>query len=90
MLSGSLQLLMVSKCVLVFFNAKTCISFHFVVLQERFLEKAKLSPDYFIADCEDMLVNFSNTFFFIESNFLQGTLYKIKMRSIGRNTLNAI
>ncbi|WVZ60527.1 hypothetical protein U9M48_010537 [Paspalum notatum var. saurae] len=24
-------------------------------IEERFLEKAKLSPDYFIADCEDML-----------------------------------
>ncbi|ONM09137.1 DExH-box ATP-dependent RNA helicase DExH16 mitochondrial [Zea mays] len=32
-----------------------CVSFHFVGLQERFLEKAKLSPDYFITDCEDML-----------------------------------
>uniref|UniRef100_A0A453LSK9 Uncharacterized protein n=1 Tax=Aegilops tauschii subsp. strangulata TaxID=200361 RepID=A0A453LSK9_AEGTS len=27
----------------------------FILLQERFLDKAKLSPDYFIADCEDML-----------------------------------
>jgi hypothetical protein len=35
-----------------------CVSFHFVGLQERFLEKAKLSPDYFITDCEDMLVIF--------------------------------
>jgi hypothetical protein len=41
------------------YGQKMCISFHFVGLQERFLEKAKLSPDYFIADCEDMLVNFS-------------------------------
>jgi len=65
-------------------DQKMCISFHFVGLQERFLEKAKLSPDYFIADCEDMLVYFSiSAFFFIGSNFLQGTLYKIKMKSFG-------
>uniref|UniRef100_A0A0D9ZD23 RNA helicase n=1 Tax=Oryza glumipatula TaxID=40148 RepID=A0A0D9ZD23_9ORYZ len=25
------------------------------IIEERFLDKAKLSPDYFIADCEDML-----------------------------------
>jgi ATP-dependent RNA helicase SUPV3L1/SUV3 len=27
----------------------------FQPILERFLDKAKLSPDYFIADCEDML-----------------------------------
>ncbi|KAF0915864.1 hypothetical protein E2562_039288 [Oryza meyeriana var. granulata] len=29
---------------------------------ERFLDKAKLSPDYFIADCEDMLTNVQHTY----------------------------
>ncbi|KAG1358658.1 ATP-dependent RNA helicase SUV3, mitochondrial, partial [Cocos nucifera] len=32
----------------------SCLNAHFLV-QEQFLEKAKLSPDYFIADCEHML-----------------------------------
>jgi ATP-dependent RNA helicase SUPV3L1/SUV3 len=39
----------------IFFLVRKRASFLFVVLQERFLEKAKLSPDYFIAECEDML-----------------------------------
>jgi hypothetical protein len=48
--------------------------FFFVVLQERFLENAKLSPDYFIAECEDMLVILSLSPFSLFVQVKHGTL----------------
>jgi hypothetical protein len=44
------------------------------VLQERFLENAKLSPDYFIAECEDMLVILSLSPFSLFVQVKHGTL----------------
>ena len=61
-----------------------------VVLQERFLEKAKLSPDYFIVECEDMLVILSiNPFSLSGQIFYKEHYNKSKSDHMGRNSVNA-
>lgn len=54
----------------------------FILLQERFLDKVKLSPDYFIADCEDMLV-----FYFIKKHIF---LCLVNFYKLHRNNVNKI
>jgi hypothetical protein len=69
------------KCMPMLPLVRTCILLIFSLLsQERFLDKAKLSPDYFIADCEDMLVRFfpsMSTNFYIWSNYLEVSQFSI-------------
>lgn len=69
-----------------------CASFLFIILlQERFLEKAKLSPDYFIAECEDMLVILSTNLFSLFGQIFYKVNYnKSKSDYLGRNTVNAL
>jgi len=68
---------------------RKCASFLFVVLQERFLEKAKLSPDYFIAECEDMLVILSiNPFSLFDQIFYKEHYNKSKSDHMGRNSVH--
>uniref|UniRef100_A0A0E0P183 RNA helicase n=1 Tax=Oryza rufipogon TaxID=4529 RepID=A0A0E0P183_ORYRU len=52
----------------------------FQPILERFLDKAKLSPDYFIADCEDMLETISLIFFEMQfaENYAKKGIVRLK------------